>query len=65
MSSPKQLIEKFGLAIQGEEPEVVMNVLVHYVVTLCNLWRIDPRQFADAILADDFRKVLVPLNQKD
>jgi hypothetical protein len=61
----KRLIEKFGLAIHGEDPQNVLNVLVHYVSTLCTLWRVDPQQFVDALLADDFRKILVPLNQKD
>lgn len=60
----KRLIEKFGLAIHGEDPEDVMNVLVHFVATLCTTWRIDRQQFVDALLADDFRKVLVPLNRK-
>ena len=64
MSGVGRLIEKFGLAIHGEDPEDVMNVLVHYVSSCCTLWRIDPQQFVDALLADDFRKVLVPFNRK-
>ncbi len=46
MSDVARLIEKFGLAIHGEEPEVVMSVLVTFVAELCDRWKIDPEQFA-------------------
>ena len=49
MSDPKQLIEKFSLAVHGEDPTLVMNVLVSFIAVLCTRWKLDPENFVEAL----------------
>lgn len=48
-STPKQLIEKFSLAIHGEEPGVVIDVMVSFIAVLCARWKLDPEHFINAL----------------
>lgn len=53
MSDSSRLIEKFGLAIHGEDPATVMTVLVAFARTCCIQWGVAPEQFAAALLEPD------------
>lgn len=53
MSDPARLIEKFGLAIHGEDPQTVMTVLVAFSRTCCEQWGVPLENFARELLAPD------------
>ena len=48
---PSKLIEKLGLAIHGEDPNIVMSVMAAFVVELCARYKVPVDQFIDAIRA--------------
>jgi len=56
MSNVGRLIEKFGLAIHGEQPAVVVTVLVAFVRSCCEQWGLPVQRFAEALLAPDLDK---------
>ena len=53
MSDAGRLIEKFGLAIHGEEPAVVVTVLVAFVRQICEQWGVSVESFTDALRTAD------------
>jgi len=66
MNDVDRMMEKLGLAIHGEEPELVLNVLVHLVASLCAEWHVNPQQFVMALMSGSFdpAMALVPLRQE-
>lgn len=57
MSDAERLIEKLGLAIHGEDPEVVVDVLASFVQGCCVAWGVPIEQFASMLVSQE-RKAL-------
>lgn len=53
MSNAGRLIEKFGLAIHGEEPAVVITVLVAFARQCCEQWGVPVSSFVAALQTAD------------
>ena len=60
MSDADRLIEKFGVAVSGEQPAVVIVVLVAFVRQCCEQFGVDVDGFCDAVRRADLSEIIVP-----